>query len=573
MTKYQVPPAKNLHPEVDSSDWEARMARLVGLEEESASPASSFEEDSAELRQPQAEPIEPREVATTQALSSNPFAKLALVGGGTLAVVVVAGLFLTQLMSGGSRKSSTQNRTSLLPDTQAQVKLKPPQELQQEEIEALKTKLALSEQAQAVKDAQLALKTEKPTPIRTVPRSSSRTEPLYSARPRSTIIVQRIQPPPTFRDRSAIAQSIPPRVITVTRTVRVPQPIATRPQIRSAYVPPPLQSTPTPVAQATPTPTPTPDALQEWARLSKLGSYGQVSSATTPQVNVSVEPRKPLITAQTTPVVQPTQPSVVSQAIRTSSPKSLVVGTTAKAVLATAAFGESTRSIPGRYNNNNNRNTNGGNFNSRNKSNDNSDDDKDNNIFIVQLKQPLKAADGSVALPAQTQLLTKASFSDKGLAQFEVMKAVWQENGQRVEKNIPENVLTIRGPQSKPLIATEYKGTGGGSRFGSDLKVFALGGASKIGEILNTPSTQVVPITSTSTVNGVSTSTSTTTVLNQPQRNILPALLDGGGRSIVPEITRRETQDNARRSIDRTSLWTLSKGKEVTVFVNQATSL
>ncbi|MDF5722296.1 MAG: hypothetical protein PUP91_17770 [Rhizonema sp. PD37] len=571
MTKYEVPPAKNLHPEVNSSDWEARMARLVGLEEESQSPASSFDEDSAELRQPQAEPLEPREVATTQALSSNPFAKLALVGGGTLAVVVVAGLFLTQLMSGGnSRKSNTPNRTSLVPDTQAQVKLKPPQELQQEEIEALKTKLALSEQAQAVKDAQLALKTEKPTPSRTIPRSSFRTEPPYAARPRPTIIVQRIQPPPTFRDRSAIAQSVPPRVITVTRTVRVPQPTTTRPQIRSAYVPPPLQTSLTPVTQATPTPTP--DAVQEWARLSKLGSYGQVSSATTPKVNVSVEPRKTFITAQTTPVVQPTQPSVVSQATQTTSPKSLVVGTTAKAVLATAAFGESTRSIPGRYNNNN-RNTNGGNFN-RNKSNDNSDDDKDNNVFIVQLKQPLKAADGSIALPAQTQLLTKASFSDKGLAQFEVMKAVWQENGQRVEKNIPENVLTIRGPQSKPLIATEYKGSGGGSRFGSDLKVFALGGASKIGEVVNAPDSRVISLPSTITnSDGSTSSTTTSAVQNIPKRNILAGILDGGGRAIVPEITRRETQDNARRSIDRTSLWTLSKGKEVTVFVNQATSL
>ena len=568
MTKYQVPPAKNYQSEVDSSDLEARMARLVGLEEESPSPPS-VEENSAELGQPQAEPLEPREVGTTQRVSSNPFAKLAVVGGGTLAAVVIAGVFLTQLMSGGGKKSSTPDRNSLVPETRSQVQLKPPQELQQEEIEALKTKLALSEQAQAVKDAQLSLKTEKPTPIRTAVRSSPRTEPLYSARTRPTIIVQRIQPPPTFRDRQAIA-SIPPRVITVIRPVRVPQ--ATRPQIPS-YVAPPLQPTvPTPVAQATPTPTP--DPLQESERLSKLGSYGQVSSATTPKINVSVEPRKPLITAQTPPVVQPVQPSVV--ATPTSSPKSLVVGSTAKAVLATAAFGESTRTIPGRYYNNNNRNTNGGNFN-RNKSNDNSDnnDDQDKNIFIVQLKEALKAADGSVALPAQTQLLTRASFSDKGLAQFEVLKAVWQENGQRIEKSVPENTLTIRGPQSKPLIATEYKGSGGGSRLGSDLKLGLLGGVSKIGEVLNTPDSKIIQLTSNNyDTKGNPTGTSTTSaVQNEPKRNILAGLLDGGGRSLVPEITRRETQDNARRSIDRTSLWTLSKGKEVTVFVNQATQL
>lgn len=569
MTKYQIPPAKNYQSEVDSSDLEARMARLVGLEEESPSPPSS-EEDSAELGQPQAEPLEPREVGTTQRVSSNPFAKLAVVGGGTLAAVVIAGVFLTQLMSGGSKKSSTPDRNSLVPDTRSQVQLKPPQELQQEEIEALKTKLALSEQAQAVKDAQLSLKTEKPTPIRTAVRSSPRTEPLYSARTRPTIIVQRIQPPPT----RAIA-SIPPRVITIIRPVRVPQPVATRPQIRSApYVAPPLQPTvPTPVAPATPTP----DPLQESERLSKLGSYGQVSSATTPKINVSVEPRKPLITAQTTPVVQPVQPSVVATRT-TSSPKSLVVGSTAKAVLATAAFGESTRTIPGRYynNNNNNRNTNGGNFN-RNKSNDNSDnnDDQDKNIFIVQLKEALKAADGSVALPAQTQLLTRASFSDKGLAQFEVLKAVWQENGQRIEKSVPENTLTIRGAQSKPLIATEYKGSGGGSRFGSDLKLGLLGGVSKIGEVLNTPDSKIIQLTSNNyDTSGKPTGTSTTSAIqNEPKRNILAGLLDGGGRAIVPEVTRRETQDNARRSIDRTSLWTLSKGKEVTVFVNQATQL
>lgn len=42
---------------------------------------------------PQESPYQPQEVQTKQPLSSNPFAKLGLVGAATLAIVLVGGVF------------------------------------------------------------------------------------------------------------------------------------------------------------------------------------------------------------------------------------------------------------------------------------------------------------------------------------------------------------------------------------------------------------------------------------------------------------------------------------------------
>jgi hypothetical protein len=102
MTRYSIP-SENLPqnlvspPELDTLDWESRMARLVGLVEESS---EANTDEAAEESTSSLQPLsEPQEVRTKESLSSNPFAKLGLVGAGTLGIVLVAGVFLSQLMN------------------------------------------------------------------------------------------------------------------------------------------------------------------------------------------------------------------------------------------------------------------------------------------------------------------------------------------------------------------------------------------------------------------------------------------------------------------------------------------
>lgn len=100
--------------ELESLDWEVRMAKLVGLENEDFPLTSDEEAEELIIFEP---PIaQPEAVKTEQSLSSNPFAKLGLVGTTTLAVVLVAGGFLTQMMSGSSQKSKKKN---LSPDVKS----------------------------------------------------------------------------------------------------------------------------------------------------------------------------------------------------------------------------------------------------------------------------------------------------------------------------------------------------------------------------------------------------------------------------------------------------------------------
>ncbi|MCC5619513.1 hypothetical protein LC605_31590, partial [Nostoc sp. CHAB 5836] len=182
MTRYSIPaetPPQNeltlstgdRQPEVESSDWESRMSRLVGFEEESSSADSEGSEDSAT---PQESLSQPQQVQTKQPLSSNPFAKLGLVGAATLGVVLVGGVFLSQLIGGGNKKPET-----VSPQVREQPTNESNSQQLESEVDTLKTKLALSEQAQMVKAAQQQLRIAKSTPTVALqkPSVSSRDTP------------------------------------------------------------------------------------------------------------------------------------------------------------------------------------------------------------------------------------------------------------------------------------------------------------------------------------------------------------------------------------------------------------
>jgi hypothetical protein len=512
MTRYETPSKfsaggsvtpnnGNLPPRIESSDLESRMARLVGLEEEPHFAA----EDSETFRE---SPIlEPQEIKTEQPLSSNPFAKVGVVGAATFALVVCTGVFLTQIMSGNHNKPK--NRVA--PKTQPSPSSEPRLQQQAQEIEALKTKLALDEQAKDIKAAQEQLRNQK-LPLPTQKPVASREKPT----PVRTVYIQ-------------------PRVVA-----------------RSQPAPPPPPVAPNVEPLPTVTPTPEPDPLQEWSMLAKLGSYGQLPSSSKASAsynvatnNAPIEVKRPAIRIVDNPSPPASTVSQVPQ-IRGNS-KSVKIGSSARGVLVTAVYGESTNNVANSQKNGN-QNTN-------------------NQIFVVRLTQPLKAADGSIALPENTQILTKIrSISDRGLVQLDIVKASWQQQGNTVERSLPQDAIAIRGNHSRPLVAEQYQK--GGSHVASDAKLFLLGGAGKIGDVINQPNSRIVSLPTTSVVGGTTTSSVTSVVQNDPQRNIAAAILDGGAKSAIPEITRRNQQANTR-STERSNIWYLPAGTTVELFINQ----
>ncbi|MBD2363209.1 hypothetical protein H6G36_18795 [Anabaena minutissima FACHB-250] len=508
MTPYSAiseTPPKPLTPltteDYQLDDWESKMAKLVGLEEESIDVNRQSLGDEVSPSAPPAAPTE-------QPLASNPFAKLALVGTATLTIVVVAGMFLSQMMSGNNQKPKP---IVASPTPSPVANLSPEPNLEQE-VETLKTKLALAEQAQAVKTAQQNLRnaTSRPTVTPTVQNNPRATTDRLSAQPAPrTVIVERVAanpylPPPIPVANSAIPQ-LPP--------------------------PPPVQPTTAP---------PTPNPFGEWSRLAKLGSYGEVNIGDAPRVTASVPPQEnnsyvppqavnPRISASP----QRTAP-VISQA-RYQAPKSLKVGTSAKGVLATAAFGENTR---GRGNESNNDNP---------------------NLFVVQLREALKDGDGAIALPAKTELLTQvSSISEQGLVQMKIVKVIIPDNGNLRERDIPENALLIRASGGRPLIAQQYPNRSS-SIASMDTGLFVLGGIAKAAELYNRTDSQV-------TVNGGST-----VVTNDSnRRNIWAGVVEGGLSSVVPQISQRNQQAIAQM-MQKSNIWLLSAGTEVEIYVNQST--
>jgi Bacterial conjugation TrbI-like protein len=522
MTRYSIPaqtPPQNgfalttddRQLEVESLDWESRMSRLVGFEEESSD--SSYTQESEDSATPQESLSQPQEVQTKQPLSSNPFAKLGLVGAATLALVLVGGVFLSQLMGTSSQKP----KNIVSPEVREQPTNESISQQLVAEVDTLKTKLALTEQAQMVKAAQQQLRIAKTTP------KVALQEPSVSSGGRQRVIPT---PPPT---------AYVPRPAPVERIVRVP--VSPSPQL------PVVKPSAQPVVNITPPPPPSP--FEEWTRLAKLGSYGQVNVTSEP-TNIAAAPELPNNTQpqeqtpnpapEQTQTPQPETPPVVSQA-QPQGEKSVAVGSSAKAVLATAIFGETTRSGGG------------------------GETGEEKNVFVIRLKEPLKSADGAIALPANTEFLTEIrSVSEQGLLQMNVVKVISQNDGNVTERSLPNNAIILRGSQGKPLIANRFPGQSS-SIASMDIGLFVLGGIGKAAELLNRSDSEIVYPN-----NG----NAPYTINNNTNRNLTAGVVEGGLNSVVPQIAQRNQQAIAQMS-QQTNIWFLPAGTNIEIYVNQPT--
>ncbi|WP_208821818.1 TrbI/VirB10 family protein [Tolypothrix sp. PCC 7910] len=504
---------------VDPDESELRIAKLVGLSLEDLSLDSGVE---AEATQQQTSLSQPSEIKTEQSLSSNPFAKLGLVGTATLALVLFAGGFLTQLMNGNNQPAEENNNVSL--EIEKPIATEPSSLSLEGNIENLKTQLALKEQLEAVKSAQQELRGVKL-------KSTSQTD----VSGKRQMVSQRIPTP--------MSTVYVPRIVTVERVIRTPnsQP---KPLVQPSLITQPIsrETTPQPIIKITPSPTP--QSLPERRNSPQLSNDKQAAVSPQPSSppNININSRKyqedeeeSQSSRNTQPEPKPKQqPAVLNQGVQ-QSPKSVAVGSRAKAVLATAIFGETI------------------------KSKNNDEDGDDNNVFVVRLKEPLKAVDGAIAIPVNTEFLVQIrSLSEQGLLQLKVIKMIVSTNGNLTEKSLAENAITIHAPQGKPLIANQFPNRGG-SIFSMDLGLFVLGGVGKAAELVNRSESQVV----TTTAGGTIVSN------NNPDRNISAGLVEGGINTVVPQIVQRNQQAISQMS-QRTNVWFLKAGTAVEIYVNQA---
>lgn len=225
-----------IHPSKDS-DWELNMARLMGLNIDPS--IDETDESTVETEDQIVKNNSPHESLTEQPIWSNPLAKLALVSAVTLGIVGLAGIFLSQIINTGSKAT---NKTQSVVEKAPLVK----NELQDlsKEVETLKTKLALSEQVEAMKAAQKTL-TRRSGVVNVAPLKTSITSPnvkiVYVPK---VVTVEKIVKVPEVKEKNAqpstvskITQSTPvnksskPPKSVVTTTVT--EPSSTLPNINN----------------------------------------------------------------------------------------------------------------------------------------------------------------------------------------------------------------------------------------------------------------------------------------------------------------------------------------------------
>ena len=325
---------------------------------------------------------------------------------------------------------------------------------------------------------------------------------------------------PQTKPQTTVQTVYVPRIVTVERVVKVPQP---------------------PIIVREPSTPIKPKKEQMPSKIATLEKNNQkVVEAPQPNIPPVFKPVvSPPIPQPTTPVIpQQTVQKPVSSPIPPPSIKPVAAGNSVRAVLATAIFGETMMSNSGDPN------------------------QEGKNIFVVRLQEPLKTVDGAIALPENTELLAEIrSLSEQGLLQLAVKKVILSVNNNPTEITLPKNAIAVRAIEGKPLIASQFPNQVS-SITSMDAGLFILGGLGKAAELFNRTQSQVV---TTSQAGSIVSN-------NNPQRNILAGVMEGGMSSVVPQIAQRNQQAIAQM-MQRTNIWFLPAGTEVEVYINQLLQL
>lgn len=348
-------------------------------------------------------------------------------------------------------------------------------------------------------------------------------------------------------------RATPTRVITRTATPvpQVQQPVrriavSTPPQpiYPSTKIPKSVAPKPTKIAQSNeyrpqtasvksnksiPVPTVKVDPLERWQQLAQLGSHGGIS-AEVPQESVVAEnfsetsdnssyqpavyqvssktaqPEKSLTQqAQQPPAIEPELEAPILQG-QPQNQRLIQGGTQAKAVLVTPLTWEGNKQAASDY-------------------------------FTIVLSEPLLAADESVVLPAQTQLITQLlDLSEAGIVRLVAVTALFEQDGELLEIPLPQNAVQVRGTKGKPLIAKQ------------------LHQQKSRNERLTTGRSAL------------------STIARGLLNNSLSDVVENEAETLLDDLEERDSFSN-QSSRDHQNIFFLSAGTQVEVFINQSASL
>lgn len=387
-----------------------RMATLAGFEDNTQAHKTEntvVESEKSLLSE------DPHSFTTEISFQNHPLAKLGLVSISTLVLVLITGTFLsTNLLQSSRPKPQKQQPQPEKEQTQSEQGASDGRVLTDLAITSQVSELeALNAKPKQVSKPQLP-----GTPNRQAPTPASKV-PVRTNQPLKPVV------------------AYPPR----SRTYSPPQPVV-QPRLIKPMVRMPV------VAE--------PDPMKAWVAAAQLGSYGQLpvveeTSQKPAEASAEVMTTSNTTTTSPEPVVQSiaseklsssskqafSQPPPVNEAeeapILQERPRQFIsAGTQAKAILATPFVWDET------------------------------EDKTLKEHFTIILAEPILAADGRVALPARSQLVTKVvSLFKAGLISLVAVAALVNSDGELTEIALPENAIGISGVQGKPLVALKlYQG-------------------------------------------------------------------------------------------------------------------
>lgn len=488
----------------NSADWDT----YIDLDEASADPTEQqeikLEVDTAGTEAPE----DPYTVRTRHSLATSPYSKGIVVASCALFGTGIVGLGF-KLVTGGFAGSPTvvEQPKTATPNPQDKGRL------EERQISELKTQMAIGTQA-----AEIQKLNSSPLPA-TNKKASSKPVPnaAVAATPPQRVVVAYSPPRPVpraFTPPAPISKPVaiaPPRWVQPARSTAVPQ-----------------------------------DPMQQWQLAANAGSYGEMSPGDSWQpaaanaagdrsstaMNSAALPSGGLGAAPSTLAESQTQTSDPQTRYKgvnyATATRNFIVGTRAAGKLETPIAWSGQLQNPTQN-------------------------------FMIQLQEPLKAADSSVVVPKEAYIVARINeAADTGLLQMTATSFVVNENGQATERPIPDGSLLILGKGGKILQAKARRR----SSLGNDIGSFLLSGVSQATELMNRSTTETT----------IGTSGSFQTTTTNPEPNLMAGFIQGSTRSVVQRMQSRNQQ--ARQSMQsEPKVFILDRGTSVQLFVNSSFSL
>lgn len=416
-----------------TSQWDSeRMNTLAGFEEHNPVSTTTTENSAVESEESLLPESDPYSLQTEQSFQNHPLSKLVLVAVTVLVGVATTGVFLSTNLTGTSKPQPQKQQPAPAQKQEAS-------DAKTDNQGRVMTELALTSQHKQLEE----LNEKSPQQPKPEQGDAPSSKPEQAAKPitTKTALAPAKNYSPAPRPRPVAAYS-PPRSSTYTsipKPIEQPKPVAK------------------PIAQV-PATTVATDPMEAWLAAAQLGSYGQLPGGGQTK-SVTAKAPNELQTSVTSPsntIVTSHNPEIEyvafdrrsrgqgeqevtsaevneeqaltnleseeSPILQEQPRQSISAGTQAKAILATPLVV------------------------------DESEGKMIDERFTIILAEPLLAADGSVALPAKSQLVAfLESFSESGLVRL-VAVAITTP-GEEMEFALPKKAIQISGKQGKPLIA------------------------------------------------------------------------------------------------------------------------